>query len=127
MRPWKACCMVAVFSVAVASTGGGCSGPRTGEPLPAPSWVDVMEAAHELGMAVERDPVSQALVLTDEANRVVVCPGVAEALVNGAFVELGAPARFHEGRLVIPVEGLRRVTARLKARPARSSPGRRER
>jgi len=95
----------------------GCAGQRPIEPIPGVRFTDVLAVGRELGMTAQRDPVTQAIVLTDAANQVVICPGTAVALVNGKFVDLGRPARYHAGRLVVPVVGLRRITRLLKPRP----------
>ena len=72
----------------------------------------VLEVGRELGMSARRDPVSQAIILSDAVNQVTICPGTAVALVNDKLVDLGRPAQYYKGRLIVPVEGLRRVTAR---------------
>jgi hypothetical protein len=95
----------------------GCANHRTVEPVPGVPFTDVLAVGRELGMAAQRDPVSQGIILSDAVNRVVICPGTAVAMVNREYVDLGRPARYHEGRLVVPVAGLKRITARLKPRP----------
>jgi len=103
----------------------GCDGAnrRPDEPVPTVEVTDVLNVAGELGMKVERDAVSQALILTDGVNRVVITPETPVALVNGAFVNMGASARFRDGRLLVPVRGLKRVTDRLKPRPRSTGGG----
>ena len=81
-------------------------------------YADVIDLATELRMAVARDKTTQALILSDAANQVVVSPGTSTALVNGHYVDMGRPARAYQGSLIVPVEGVKRITALLKPRPS---------
>lgn len=106
----------------------GLAGCRTAdqqpvEPAQGVAFVDVLDLARELGMAAQRDTVTQGLILSDGVNQIVVSPGTSQALVNGRFVSLGLPAQFHQGRLVMPAQAVKPVTAALKPRPARGRRG----
>ena len=92
--------------------------PRRPEPPGSPLYTDVAEAARYLKMNVSRDAAAGAIVLTDGTNRVVILPGSATAMVNSRPVDLGQSAGYYQGRLVVPVDGLRRIAGHLRPRPA---------
>jgi len=117
VRHARSCCGVGLTAAALLLAG--CTRQKTIELTPGVPFTDVLEVGRQLGMTAQRDPVSQAVILSDAANQVVICPGTAVALVNDRFVDLGRPAQYHEGRLIVPVEGLKRVTGSLKPRPLR--------
>jgi hypothetical protein len=100
------------------ASAAGCHTQRRTEPTPEVPYADVLQVAQELGMHIQRDRSTQALILEDPVNRIVVAPGLTYALVNGQYVDLGWEARTYQGRLIMPAEGVRRITKLLKSRPA---------
>ena len=71
-------------------------------PLPAASAVRVADLADALHLAVRGEDLTHRLILQAGDQRVVLCPGLGRAVVNGRVVILDSPPCFASGHLTVP-------------------------
>ena len=62
----------------------------------------IAQVAQSFGLSVHAEELTHRFIMVKGANRVVVCPGFAQASINGHVVRLDSPARYDRGELRVP-------------------------